>query len=78
MVGKPGRCSYLIEKEWGPRWTTSLSVLVEHKWSFYHPEEDGKLPKLRLHPMEYEDWMKEHCLMRDFKIGQEFGNELFQ
>ncbi|KAJ7895628.1 hypothetical protein B0H14DRAFT_2558683 [Mycena olivaceomarginata] len=69
--------AYLMEKEWGPRWTMLLSVLVEHEWSFYHPEEDGKLSKLRSHPMEYEDWMKEHRLMRDFEIGQEFGDELF-
>jgi hypothetical protein len=67
-----------MEKEWGPRWTALLSALVEHEWSFYHPEEEGKLPKLRSRPTEYEDWMKEHRLMRDFKISPEFGDELFQ
>jgi hypothetical protein len=70
--------SYLMEKEWGLRWTALLSALVEHEWSFYHPEEEGKLPKLRSSPMEYKDWMKEHHLMRDFKISPDFGDKLFQ
>jgi hypothetical protein len=55
-----------------------FSALVEHEWSFYHPEEDGKLPKLRSRPTEYEDWMKEHLLMRDFRISSDFGGELLQ
>ncbi|KAJ7719869.1 hypothetical protein B0H14DRAFT_3521139 [Mycena olivaceomarginata] len=70
--------SYLMEKEWGPRCTALLSALVEHEWSFLPSRGRRELPKLRSRPTEYEDWMKEHRLMRDFKISPEFGDELFQ
>ncbi|KAJ7663694.1 hypothetical protein B0H14DRAFT_3539859 [Mycena olivaceomarginata] len=33
---------------------------------------------MRSRPGEYGDWMKEHRLMRDYPISDDFGNELFQ
>jgi hypothetical protein len=69
---------YLSGKEWGPRWIALLDALTKHEWSFYHQEDDGNLPKMRSRPGEYGDWMKEHRLMRDYPISDDFGNELFQ
>jgi hypothetical protein len=69
--------AYLSGKKWGPRWTALLDALVKHEWSFYHPEEDGKLPKLRSRPGAYEQWMKEHRPMQDYEIPDDFGDDLF-
>ncbi|KAJ6477687.1 hypothetical protein C8R45DRAFT_934345 [Mycena sanguinolenta] len=70
--------TYLSEKKWGPRWTALLNALIKHEWSFYHQEDDGNLPKMRSRPAEYADWMKEHRLMRDYSISDDFGSELLQ
>jgi hypothetical protein len=69
--------AYLSGKNWGPRWTALLDALVKHEWSFYHPEEDGKLSKLLSRPEAYEQWMKEHRLMQDYEIPDNFGDNLF-
>ncbi|KAJ7885146.1 hypothetical protein B0H14DRAFT_2564089 [Mycena olivaceomarginata] len=69
--------AYLSGKNWGPHWTALLDALVKHEWSFHHPEEDGKLPKLRSRPDAYEQWMKEHRLMQDYGIPGDFGDALF-
>ncbi|KAF8145018.1 hypothetical protein K438DRAFT_2028941 [Mycena galopus ATCC 62051] len=69
---------YLTEKAWGACWTQLLDALVAHEASFGHPDEDGKLPKLRTRPEEYHDWMKEHRHLKDYTIGPHFGTELME
>ncbi|KAF8197799.1 hypothetical protein K438DRAFT_1967359 [Mycena galopus ATCC 62051] len=69
--------AYLSGKKWGLRWTRLLNALVEHEWSFEHPEEDGKLPTLQVRPQEFHDWMKEHRIFKDYAVRPEFGAELF-
>jgi hypothetical protein len=52
-------------------------VLVEHEWSFYHPEEDGSLPKANSRPLEFGNWMKEYRpLTTDYLVGADFGAQL--
>ncbi|KAF8197292.1 hypothetical protein K438DRAFT_1760078 [Mycena galopus ATCC 62051] len=70
--------TYLAEKQWGPRWTQLLNALAHHKWSYYHPEEEDKLPKMRSRPQEFADWMKEHRQLKDYAIGDDFGAELLE
>ncbi|KAF8139534.1 hypothetical protein K438DRAFT_2030521 [Mycena galopus ATCC 62051] len=61
-----------IDAPSGPR-----GWLRQHEWSFYHPEEEGKLLKMRSRPQEFADWMKEHRQLKDYTIGPDFGAELF-
>ncbi|KAJ7829804.1 hypothetical protein B0H14DRAFT_3465340 [Mycena olivaceomarginata] len=69
--------AYLVTKQWGDRWTKLLKVLVEHEWSFYHPEEDGSIPKANSRPLEFGNWMKEHRpLTTDYPVGADFGAQL--
>ncbi|KAJ7794516.1 hypothetical protein B0H14DRAFT_3496883 [Mycena olivaceomarginata] len=68
--------AYLATKNWVPRWTALLDALVAHEWSWFHVDEEGKLPKLKSRPEEFADWMKEHRPCKDYPVGTDFGDQL--
>ncbi|KAK7048773.1 hypothetical protein R3P38DRAFT_3175027 [Favolaschia claudopus] len=68
--------AYLSGKDWGPRWTKLLDALVQHEWSFRHPEDDGNLPKGAVRPQEFANWFKEHRVYDDYPVSANFGEEL--
>ncbi|KAJ7807701.1 hypothetical protein B0H14DRAFT_2609490 [Mycena olivaceomarginata] len=71
---KPMRTS--LRRIGGPRWTALLDALVAHKWSWFHVDKEGKLPKLKSRPEEFADWMKEHRPCKDYPVGTDFGDQL--
>ncbi|KAJ7500472.1 hypothetical protein B0H11DRAFT_2225467 [Mycena galericulata] len=70
--------AYLSRKEWGEEWRAFVKSLVEHEWSHYHNEENGKLPKGKSRPAEFTQWMKEHRQLIDYRVGDDFGSRLLE
>ncbi|KAJ7018072.1 hypothetical protein C8F04DRAFT_898490, partial [Mycena alexandri] len=67
--------AYLTTKGWGLLWTGIVDALVKFEWSHYHMEECGRLPT-GTRPEEFAQWMKEHRIYGDFRLGAGFGERL--